>query len=122
MNDPQMVRLQQEAAQRVQRMAERSRRLVREHPVHVYHTSTREPQPVIPKQEPMPPTMPTQPCVVEECGAAEPPPVVKSPCKAGTRVDSIQDHEQLLLLLLAVMLLKNGAPTELLLALLYVAL
>jgi hypothetical protein len=34
----------------------------------------------------------------------------------------VEDHEQLLLLLLAVMLFKNGAPTELLLALLYVAL
>ena len=130
MNDPQMIQLQQEAAQRVQRMAERSRRLVREHPVHVYHASSLEPCVVPPKREPLPPppppSPPSCPCVEEEMRVAEKPCVspIKgaSPCKAGTFLDGVQDREQLLLLLLAVMLLKNGAPTELLLALLYVAL
>lgn len=122
MNDPRMIQLQQEAAQRVQRMAERSRRLVREHPVHVYRPSAVQPRPT-------PPPQPEPPCQAVEppCEApllCEQPTAEKktSPCKAGTLLSGVEDHEQLLLLLLAVMLFKNGAPTELLLALLYVAL
>lgn len=120
MNDPHVIQLQQEAAQRVQRMAERSRRLVREHPVHVYRPSAAQPRPTPPKSEP--------PCEAVESPCEAPPfcaslPEKKtSPCKAGTLLSGVEDHEQLLLLLLAVMLFKNGAPTELLMALLYVAL
>ena len=107
MSEPQVVRLQQEAAQRVQRMAERSRRLVHEHPVNVYRGATLTPSPATP---------PT---------ACEPSPVVapkQSPREKGLLSFLAGDEERALLLLLIFVLSQNGAPPELLLALLYVAL
>lgn len=83
-SDGNVMRMQQEAAERVQRMQEHSRRLVREQPMR-------------------PP---------------EPPPKTD----LGGLAALLQgDGEQTLTLLLAVILAKNGAPLELVLALLYVA-
>ena len=92
------VTLQQEAAERVRRMQEHSRRLVNEHPVNVYHGVTFE-APSVEKTE--------------------------TPRKAadGDLLSALLqgDQEQTLVLLLAVILAKNGAPLELVLALLYIA-
>lgn len=119
MND---VQLQQEAAQRVQRMAERSRRLVREHPVNIYRGVTVIPQKPCPSPEPI--------CEVPSvCEHADepvkpaPPCATKPPATNGGWLSFLtDDHERVFLLLLILMLANNGAPTELLLALLYIAL
>ena len=91
---PDVLHLQQQAAARVREMEERTRRLVTEHPVSVYRGVTVAP--LLDRCEPQPPA---------------PPPLSAEP-----------DRERYLLLLLAAVLMQNGAPTELLLALLYVAL
>lgn len=108
MSEPQVVRLQQEAAQRVQRMAERSRRLVHEHPVNIYRGATLTPaEPVC---EPPKPAPEKSVCPSE------------NPCRKGWLSFLAGDEERALLLLLLFVLGQNGAPPELLLALLYVAL
>ncbi len=101
-----VMRLQQEAAARVQRLQEHSRRLVREHPVNVYRGVT--PAPPVPRR----PEPEATPCT----DAPAPPPT-------GTALETLLqgDQEQSLVLLLAVLLAKNGAPIELVLALLYIA-
>ena len=110
---PAVAKAQREAAARVQAMEERSRRLVREHPVNVYRGVTVG----TPAAAPEPPCEvvcepPVLPC--------DPPPAT---CESSRSLSLFGgDNERLLLLLLAAVLLKNGAPTELLLALLYVAL
>ena len=91
---PQTAQLQQQAAARVREMEERSRRLVQEHPINLYRGIAAEP-----------------PCI-------EPPP---ERCGGLSAVFG-GDNERLLILLLAAVLAKNGAPLELLLALLYIAL
>lgn len=91
---PQTVHLQQQAAARVREMQERSRRLVQEHPINVYRGITP------PCDEPSSP----------RCD------------NSGLSALLGGDNERLLLLLLAAVLAKNGAPLELLLALLYIAL
>ena len=99
-----VLRMQQEAAERVQRMQEHSRRLVKEHPVHVYRgvSFTEE----VPSEPPAPETKP-EPCETVADG--------------GLAALLQGDQEQTLVLLLAVILAKNGAPLELVLALLYIA-
>lgn len=92
---PQTVHLQQQAAARVREMQERSRRLVQEHPINVYRGIT-------------PP-----------CDEPSSPPRCNN---SGLSALFGGDNERLLLLLLAAVLAKNGAPLELLLALLYIAL
>lgn len=82
-----VMRMQQEAAERVQRMQEHSRRLVREQP-------------------PIPPTEEKR----EE-----------APTNSGLAALFQGDGEQTLIVLLAVLLAKNGAPIELVVALLYIA-
>ncbi len=104
-----VMQMQQEAAERVQRMQERSRSLVREHPVNVYRGVTLTPpqaEEVVEQQE--------TPC--DE-------PKTPRPTTAGGGLAALLqgDQEQTLVLLLAVMLAKSGAPLELVLALLYVA-
>ncbi len=99
---PDVMHLQQQAAARVREMEERTRRLVAEHPVSVYRGVT-----VAPFLDRCAPEQPTPP-------SCEPPPLPSLPTK--------DDRERYLLLLLAAVLTKNGAPIELLLALLYIAL
>ncbi len=100
-----VMRMQREAAERVQRMQEHSRRLVREHPVNVYRGVTLT-SPEIPE--------PTE----EKPGEA----AVEHTSGLGGLAALLQgDQEQTLVLLLAVILAKNGAPLELVLALLYIA-
>ncbi len=117
-----MMQMQQEAAERVKRMQERSRRLAQEHPVNVYRGTTAMPPDreteslratgrlVKPLDEPKQPT----------CEAAVP--LTDSSPDTGMGLSSLLrgDREQTLVLLLAVILAKNGAPLELVLALLYV--
>ena len=114
--NPSVMQLQREAAARVQKMEEQSRRLVREHPVKIYRGTT-----VMPACETLPK------CEGETVCA----PLVSKkpePCAPQKSHDNglvswlAGDEERALLLLLAVVLWNNGAPLELLLALLYVAL
>ena len=96
---PTVEHARQAAAARVHAMEERSRRLVQEHPVNVYRGVT------------------ATPAVPPSCD----PPVAS--CENSRPLSLFEgDNERLLLLLLAAVLLKNGAPLPLLLALLYVAL
>lgn len=100
-----MMQMQQEAAERVKRMQERSRRLVQEHPLNVYRGVT-----VTPPESALPKT----PC------EAPPGTCESAPLNSGLSALLQGDQEQTLVLLLAVILAKNGAPLELVLALLYV--
>ena len=100
-----VIRMQQEAEQRVQQMRERSRLLVsggrprpRTFPIHT--------QPPGPPPEPPP---------------REPESCLEKKEKAGGLGGLFQDQEQLFLLMLAVLLIKNGAQMEIVLALLYIA-
>lgn len=93
---------QKAAARRVRETEEHARRLVREHPVNVWRGVT---FPLETVKEPQPPKLPDAPLPVLQKPAA--PPI---------------DREQALLLLLAALLLKNGAEAPLILALLYIAL
>ncbi len=106
--DAETIRLQQEAEDRVRRMRERSRRLVLEHDDTAGNGPAVEMPPV---RRPSPPPPPT--------------PVVPNPAVEatgnGTKPDTEMKNEQILLLLLAVFLLKNGGRMELILALLYLA-
>ncbi|MBP3435652.1 MAG: hypothetical protein J6K62_04915 [Clostridia bacterium] len=101
-----MMQMQQEAAERVKRMQERSRRLVQEHPVNVYRGVTMTPPRELPEQQ--------------ETPCDEPPTACESSLNSGLAALLQGDQEQTLVLLLAVILAKNGAPLELVLALLYV--
>ncbi len=93
------VSLQQEAAERVRRMQEHSRRLVSEHPVNVYRG------------------------VTFDSPAGEETTETPRNAADGNLLSALLqgDQEQTLVLLLAVILAKNGAPLELVLALLYIA-
>lgn len=106
-----MLQLQQQAAARVKQMEEQSRRLVQDHPVNIYRGVTLAP--MINEVPPPPPAEPAPAPIHTE----EPPADM-----GGLSALFGGDNEQLLLLLLAAVLAKNGAPMELLLALLYVAL
>lgn len=102
-----MMQMQQEAAERVKRMQERSRRLVQEHPLNVYRGVTvTPPEPSLPQI-----SCNTPPNTCESDSA---------PINSGLSALLQGDQEQTLVLLLAVILAKNGAPLELVLALLYV--
>ncbi len=101
-----VLQMQKEAAERVQRMQERSRRLVQEHPVNVYHGVS-----MVPPETALPPKTP---CTEPNNSAANSSPL------GGLAALLQGDEEQTLVLLLAVILAKNGAPLELVLALLYV--
>ncbi len=120
MNDTGAVmQLQREAAERVRRMQEQSRRLVREHPINVYRGVSFTP-PTMPPPPPADDNTPPLPATHETPCATEKP----APCPTG--IEGLTalaqgDEERLLILLLVVVLAKNGAPLELLLALLYVA-
>lgn len=117
MNERSVTQLQQEAALRVQRMAERSQRLVREHPVNVYHGVTFTP--------PIPQTVrEAPPCQGEGIRESKSPSrLPEQPPRGKDWLSFLAgDEERALLLLLIFVLGRNGAPTELLLALLYVAL
>ena len=96
-----ILRMQQEAAERVQRMQEHSRRLIHEHPVNVYRGVSFPPS----ESNEQPPSAPEK----------------KSVAEGGLAALLHGDEQQTLILLLAVILAKNGAPLELVLALLYVA-
>ncbi len=130
MNNPSVIQMQREAAQRVRQMEERSRRLVREHPVKIYRGVSLTPQPM-PTPAPIceEPVLPVcdEPIVEEAPPVCEeikntPPCLPKKANKGGSLSWLMGDSERTLLILLAVVLWQNGAPPELLLALLYVAL
>lgn len=114
-----VIQLQQEAALRVQRMAERSQQLVREHPVHIHQATTVTPQTVAPCAAPSP--VP-EACQTEMAAPPVTPCCEQKPRTSGGLSNLAGDPERVLLLLLIAVLGQNGAPFELLLALLYVAL
>ena len=134
MNNPSVIQLQREAAQRVRQMEEHSRRLVREHPVKIHRGTVLTPQPPQPPRPTVPPCEETvtfgkeepifdAPTVCAEPPKEKPPCLPKKADKGGGTLSWILgDSERTLLILLAVVLWQNGAPPELLLALLYVAL
>lgn len=117
---PTVAQAQRDAAARVKAMEEHTRRLVREQPVNVYRgVAVTPPTASRPVAEP--------PCEMAVNPVCEPPcEEVASPTPSCQNSRSLSlfdgDNERLLLLLLAAVLAKNGAPLELLLALLYVAL
>lgn len=117
-----VIRMQQEAEQRVARMREHSRMLVNgglpERGRSQETMAAGRPAPytrrTFPVPAPTPPPPPSRPV----------PPAEKAPedCKELAKTGGLfEDQEQLLLLLLAVLLVKNGAPIELIVALLYLA-
>ena len=115
-----VIRMQQEAEQRVQQMRERSRLLVS----GVLPEGGRTAE-TMAAGRPRPRTFPihTQP---PPGPPPEPPPREPESClekkeKAGGLGGLFQDQEQLFLLMLAVLLIKNGAQMEIVLALLYIA-
>lgn len=121
---PNVLQLQQAAAARVRQMEEHSRRLVREHPVNVYRGVTLTPPPPRP-QPPQPPPQerPCEPICPSQTPPASPVCEQPAPCSDQGLLSLLGgDKERLLLLLLAVVLLKNGASVHLILALLYIAL
>lgn len=132
-NNPSVIQLQREAAQRVRQMEERSRRLVCEHPVKIYRgtslTPPPPPRPTVPICEEPAPSVCGEPmfeppvcCEELPTKKKEPPCLPKKANKGGAISWICGDTERTLLILLAVVLWQNGAPPELLLALLYVAL
>ena len=98
MADENLMKMQQEAAERVRQMQARARRFTSDEPA---------------KESP--------PATTGIAHRTARPPVAKH---GGTVLSSLginADQDQLLLLLLAVVMAKNDAPIELLLALLYIA-
>ena len=115
-----VIRMQQEAEQRVQQMRERSRLLVSGGLPAGGGTAE-----TMAAGRPRPRTFPihTQP---PPGPPPEPPPREPESClekkeKAGGLGGLFQDQEQLFLLMLAVLLIKYGAQMEIVLALLYIA-
>lgn len=114
-----VIRMQQQAEQRVQQMRERSRLLVSGGLPEGGRTAE-----TMAAGRPRPRTFPihTQP----PGPPPEPPPREPESClekkeKVGGLGGLFQDQEQLFLLMLAVLLIKNGAQMEIVLALLYIA-
>ncbi len=113
---------------RVQRMQERARRLVEEDEARSRAARPRPPRP--PQPEPPAPPM-SGGRTAESLAASRPPerhrpqPPEPKPQKAGDTDGLLSlfggDQEQLLLLMLALLLAKNGAQVELVVALLYLA-
>ena len=130
--DAETIRLQQEAEERVKRMRERSRRLVFEHDGTVPEAGrTAEtlaaarpsrPQRARPEWAEKAERRPAVEPPGDSCIQAEQAPAC--PAKAAPKEMTAADdrNEQLLLLLLAVFLMKNGGRMELILALMYLAL
>lgn len=106
--DENMLRMQQEAAERVRQMQQRARRFVSEEPPSA--ASMDIPAPPGPVCEPE-----------RSCGPRKPDRLAV-PSRSGSFLSRFgQDQEQLFLLMIAVLLVKNNAPIELVLALLYLA-
>lgn len=145
MTDDSLFRMQQEAYERVRRRAEETRRLVEEQPLHapsarevrLQHERYSEPSSGNPPQrmaERIPPHMTEkssphafeQPPSYRSVPRHEPPREPK-PCAAHSKTRSplscLSDMEddRLLVLLLALLLFRNGAQPELIFALLYIA-
>ena len=109
--DENMLRMQQEAAERVRQMQERARRFVSE-----------EPPSAAPMDIPAPPGPAGKPQEAHRsCGSKKPDSLSVSPRGGSFLSDFGRDKEQLFLLMIAVLLVKNDAPIELVLALLYLA-
>lgn len=107
-----IVRMQQEAEARVRRMREQSRMLVGgEIP-----ESGRTAQSIEANRPPL-----TRRGPVREDPPPPPPPGPLQPTKPDGLGGLFQDQEQLFLLLLAILLIKNGAQMEIIVALLYLA-
>ena len=110
MNDD-VFRMQQEAAQRVQQMQERSRQIMNEsESMRRTTASLAAARPDSPLKEKMPVSLPPPPH-----------PPASHEKGIGGLADLFHDEERLLLLLLTVLLVKNGAELELVVALLYLA-
>lgn len=108
--DENMLRMQQEAAERVRKMQERARKFVDDEPVSI----NRNP-PHILHEHP-------QPAVALPVEEDPPKPILHKKDTLSFLSGFGNDREQLFLLLIAVLLVKNDAPIELILALLYIAL
>ena len=111
MNNPSVIQLQREAAQRVRQMEEHSRRLVREHPVKIHRGTVLTPQPPRPTVPPCEETVTfweeepifDAPTVCAEPPKEKPPCVPKKADKGGGTLSWILgDSERTLLILLAV--------------------
>lgn len=107
--DEDMLHMQQEAARRVRRMQEHSRRVFEEREGRTSASLAAARPPLYTRQEPpMPPCEPTPP-------PCEPPP------KSVPAESRRPDMEQLMLLAMALLLFRSGCRPELAVALLYLA-
>lgn len=107
--DENMLRMQQEAAERVRKMQERARKFVNDEPVPInkdqLHVLREHPQSAATLH-------------IEK----DPPKTLIHKKESLSFLSGFgNDREQLFLLLIAVLLVKNDAPIELILALLYIA-
>lgn len=130
-----VIRMQQEAEQRVARMRERSRMLINgdlpERGRSEETMAAGRPAPYsrrsFPVSTPVPPPPPAPAAAGRpgghspDGGCMEKVEKLEKPEKANGLGGLFQDQEQLLLLLLAFLLIKNGAQIELIVALLYLA-
>lgn len=113
-----VLRMQQEAEARVRRMRERSRMLVGgdvpESGRSEESLAAGRPPLYRRSAPPAPVCEPPAAQAMAECGETR-------PAKPGGLGGLFQDQEQLFLLLLAILLIKNGASIEIIVALLYLA-
>ena len=111
MMDENMLRMQREAVERVRQMQERARKYV-ENDGHFKEEKQQADQDKTGKG--------LKPDLPENKLSAEKPGLIKK--KSPSFLDGLwEDSEQLFLLMLAVLLVRNDAPIELVLALLYIA-
>lgn len=108
--DENMLRMQQEAAERVRKMQERARKFMDD-----------EPAPPVKSKNPALRDHPEPPAPLHIVEEASPQGLVSKRSAPSFLSGLGEDKDQLFLLLIAALLVKNDAPIELILALLYIA-
>lgn len=123
-----VIRMQQEAAQRVQRMQERARRLVAEGPPidAVQTQQARQPErrtaaAVEAARQARAESPPAKEETKSDISAGQPSACGESEASSSGLAALIGDQDRLFILMLAVLLVRNGAKMDLVLALLYLA-
>ncbi len=120
-----VIRMQQEAAARVQHMREQARRMVSNNPPPLYGPNARREEGKAPQAPEPARRTPDKP--ERSAPSHRPPPEPPARDAGGCEepksalASLIGEHDQLFLLMLAVLLVKNDARIELVIALLYLA-
>lgn len=105
-----MLRMQQEAAERVRKMHERARKFIDD-----------EPSPLVSEQMPVSHGRPEPPAPLHIVEESSPQNLFAKKGMPSFLSGLGEDKDQLFILLIAALLVKNDAPIELVLALLYIA-